>query len=197
MLMTSLIFGCFETFWACTVFLPNFRVNLWGFFPLSNIGVARTPSKIGLTSGIRCVGTAMHSTLLFSCQPEKHKNQIQYPMAWRNWPAMVVKHYCVRFKIRHYLFLQSSLYTDRQQCLPCKVNHFHKGLRSRLLDRAAVFLQGHFDVQNNTMATKNIFSETFLGGVLTIQRQMVEIPFQRPGKLSFFQFCFYFLLVPP
>ena len=51
-------FGCFEKFLAYTVFLPSFIVVrhqiaelTWGgggFAPTSNIGVARTPSKIGL-----------------------------------------------------------------------------------------------------------------------------------------------------
>ena len=35
-----------------------------------------------------------------------------------------------------------------------------------------------------------------MGGVLTIQGQMVEIPLQSPGKLSIFQFCLYFSTCP-
>ena len=53
--MTSLFFCCFEKFLAYTVFLPSFIVArhqmaelTWGAFPPSNIGVAQTPSKIGL-----------------------------------------------------------------------------------------------------------------------------------------------------
>ena len=63
--MTSLIFGCVEKFLTYTVFLPSFIVVrhqmaelTWGaFLPLtpSNIGCARTPSKIGLKNDERTV----------------------------------------------------------------------------------------------------------------------------------------------
>ena len=60
MLMTSLIFGCFEKFLAYTIYLPSFIVVRYQMAelnweasppPPSIMGVSRTPSKIGLKIG--------------------------------------------------------------------------------------------------------------------------------------------------